>query len=184
MGVLHSLYVLRINDSRYRHKLKQLIKKDFPERFLFISVGKKSPELVLDSSLPLKEVNFEDKTGCIIKAAKHLREEVIEYSNGHSAQFWITYMGLVKMQFPIHTLVQENNLRLFCWKHFLPFSFALNKVNCARYGTYYVSREYAPWSVRDVGKTRPECSSSGQVPTNNSCGSKRETDSKSWCQDS
>ena len=143
MGVLHSLYVLRINDSRYRHKLKQLIKKDFPERILFTSVGKKSPELMLDSSLPLKEVNFEDKTGCIIKAAKYLREEVIEYSNGHSAQFWITYMGLVKMQFPIHTLVQENNLRLFCWKHFLPFSFALNKVNCARYGTYYVSREYA-----------------------------------------
>ena len=105
MGVLYSLYVLRINDSRYRHMLKQLIKKDFPERILFISMGKKSPELVLDSSLQLKEVDFEDKTGCIIKAAKYLREEVIEYCNGHSAQFWITYMDLVKMQFPIHTLV-------------------------------------------------------------------------------
>ena len=73
MGILLSLYGLRTNDSRYRHchKLKQRLMKDFPESFLFISVGKKSPELVLDSSLPLTVVKFNDKTGCIIKAAEY-----------------------------------------------------------------------------------------------------------------
>lgn len=78
MGVLHSLHGLRIIDSRYCHKLKQRLMKDFPESFFFMSVGKKPPELVLDFSLPLTGVNFKDKTGCIVKATEYLREEIIE----------------------------------------------------------------------------------------------------------
>ena len=42
MGVLLSLYGLRINDSRYRHRLKQRLMKDFLERFLFIYYWKKN----------------------------------------------------------------------------------------------------------------------------------------------
>ena len=90
MGVLHSWYGLRINDSRYRHMLKQQLMKDFPECFLFISMGKKSLELLLDSSLPLTEVNFKDKTGCIINAAEYLQEEIIEYCSGLSEWGWPT----------------------------------------------------------------------------------------------
>ena len=82
MGVLNSLYGLRINDSRYRHKLKQRSMKDFPERFLFILAGKKSPESVFDHSLSLSESNFKDKNGSIMKAAEYLREEILESCNG------------------------------------------------------------------------------------------------------
>ena len=38
------------------------------------------------------------------------------------------------MQHAIYTAVQENNfeMQLFCWEHFLPFYFALNKANYTR----------------------------------------------------
>lgn len=69
MVVLHSLYERRINDSHYRQKW---LMKDSQNVFLFLSVEKKSPKLVLDCSLPLTEVNVKDKTGYIIKAARYL----------------------------------------------------------------------------------------------------------------
>ena len=78
MGVLLSLYGLRINDSRYRHRLKHRLMKDFLERFLFILLGKESPALALDSSLSLIVVNFKEKSGCTMKAAEYLRGEFIK----------------------------------------------------------------------------------------------------------
>ena len=69
MGVLHSLYGRRINDSRYRQKW---LLKDSQNVFLFLSVEKKSSKLVLDCSLPLTGVNVKDKTGYMIKAARYL----------------------------------------------------------------------------------------------------------------
>ena len=46
----------------------------------------------------------------------------------------------MKMQHCIHTAFQENNfeLRIKSWEFFLPFYFALNKINYARYESYYV----------------------------------------------
>ena len=69
MGVLHSLYGRRINDSRYRQKW---LMKDSQNVFLFLLVEKKPPKLVLDCSLPLTEENVKDKTGYMIKAARYL----------------------------------------------------------------------------------------------------------------
>ena len=46
----------------------------------------------------------------------------------------------MRVQHYAHTAVQENNfdLRLFAWQYFLPFYFALDKTNYARYGSFYV----------------------------------------------
>ena len=46
----------------------------------------------------------------------------------------------MRAQHYAHTAVQENNfdLRLFAWQYFLPFYFALDKTNYARYGSFYV----------------------------------------------
>ena len=59
---------------------------------------------------------------------------------GKTAQFWMTYLDLIRVQHYAHTAVQENNfqLRLYAWQFFLPYYFALNKTNYARYGSYYV----------------------------------------------
>ena len=44
------------------------------------------------------------------------------------------------MQHSIHTSVQENDsdLRLCGWSYFIPYYFALNKTDYARYGRYYL----------------------------------------------
>ena len=70
------------------------------------------------------------------------RTEVYEGSLGKTAQFWVLYMDLVRNQHYAHVAVQSNNfdLRLFAWEYMIPFYFALNKVNYARYGSYYLQQ--------------------------------------------
>ena len=57
---------------------------------------------------------------------------------GKKAQFWITYINLVKMQHTIYTALQKTNFEmwLFRWEYLLSLYFVLNKVNYWRYGTY------------------------------------------------
>lgn len=59
---------------------------------------------------------------------------------GKTAQFWLIYLDLMKVQHIIHTAVQENDyeLRLYAWQYFIPYYFAFDKQNYARYGSYYL----------------------------------------------
>ena len=59
---------------------------------------------------------------------------------GKTAQYRLIYLDLMKVQHLAHTVVQENdfNLRVMAWGKVLPFYFYLNKMNYARYGTYYL----------------------------------------------
>ena len=84
----------------------------------------------------------------VLQNIGHASNKYEEYRNqvkarllGKTAQLWLTYMDMIKMQHALHTAVQENNfnLGLFSWEYFLPFYFALNKTNYARYGSYYVA---------------------------------------------
>ena len=45
----------------------------------------------------------------------------------------------MKVQQLTHTAVQENdsNMRVLAWEKMLPFYFYFNKMNYARYGSYY-----------------------------------------------
>ena len=49
------------------------------------------------------------------------------------------YLDLVKNQYFAHIAVQSNNfdLRLFAWKFMIPFFFVFNKINYARYRSFY-----------------------------------------------
>ena len=60
------------NDTRYRSNLKSRIQKDFPNELEFLSVGRKVPEILIDASIPVNEMAFKDKEGCIIKCAEYL----------------------------------------------------------------------------------------------------------------
>ena len=131
--------------------------------------------------LVLKYHKICSKTLRMQKCFIRLRDNIKNGSLGNTAQFWITYMDMVKMQHTVHTAVQENNfeMRLSCWEYFCPyFPRKIWNLLCL---LVKISREYTLWFARDVGKTRPECSSAGQVPSKNSCGSKRRTDDKLWC---
>ena len=68
------------------------------------------------------------------------RQEVRDGKNGKTAQFWVLYLDLMRIQHQIHIAVQTNDfeMRLNAWKEILPLYFAFNKTNYARYGTWYV----------------------------------------------
>ena len=61
---------------------------------------------------------------------------------GKTAQFWLIYIDLMKIQHIAHTAVHENDLdmKIFAWEQMLPFYFSFNKVNYARYGSYYLQK--------------------------------------------
>ena len=79
------------------------------------------------------------KCQSIIKEYEHFRNRVKKGEFGKTAQFWVLYLDLVKNQYFAHIAVQSNNfdLRLFAWKYMIPFFFVLNKINYARYGSFY-----------------------------------------------
>lgn len=68
------------------------------------------------------------------------RKSASEGKIGKTAQFWILYMDLMKLQHQIHTAIQTNDfeMRLDVWEKMLPYYFAFNKTNYARYGSWYV----------------------------------------------
>ena len=67
-------------------------------------------------------------------------EQIRQGNLGKTAQYWLTYLDLMRMQHVIHTAVQENNFeaRLYAWEYFIPLYFVFNKSNYARYGSYYL----------------------------------------------
>ena len=81
-----------------------------------------------------------DDTIPFAKAYEKFRDAARNGSLGKTAKFWQVYLDLMRYQHMSHPAVLENDIemRLFCWKMFLPFYFALNKMNYARYGSYYV----------------------------------------------
>ena len=58
---------------------------------------------------------------------------------GPTAIFWMNYLDMMETQNMIHLAIQENNLEMliYSWKLILPWYFALNKTNYARYGSVY-----------------------------------------------
>ena len=60
---------------------------------------------------------------------------------GETSRFCLLlYLDLMQTQHFLHLAVQDNDLemRIRCWKFYLPLYFALQKTNYARYGSYYV----------------------------------------------
>ena len=66
----------------------------------------------------------------------------------------------------------DYDMRLYAWENILPYYFALNKVNYARYGTYYVETlkqidiRY-PGLKPIVGKKGNVCTGSNSVSSSN-----------------
>ena len=75
-----------------------------------------------------------------IQKYERYRQDVRDGKIGKTAQFWMIYLDLMRTQHKIHTAVQTNDfeLRLQAWEEMLPFYFAFNKTNYARYGCWYV----------------------------------------------
>ena len=83
MITLHTTYDIRVNDSRYRSKLKTRIKNQFGQDVIFCS-----PDIVVRPSLSLSEVTFQDRDGCIIKAAEYLPNDIMSYFENATDPNW------------------------------------------------------------------------------------------------
>ena len=81
-------------------------------------------------------------TSCanLISRYQQFKTDIRNGKLGKTAQFWMMYIDLMELQQMVHTSVQTNDydMHLYAWENILLYSFALNKVNYARYGTYYV----------------------------------------------
>ena len=99
------------------------------------------PDHLLDVSNNRELYSNETLGKCqsIIKKYEHFKNRVKKGEFGKTAQFWMLYLDLAKNQYFAHIAVQSNNfnLRLFAWKYMIPFFFVLNKINYARYGSFY-----------------------------------------------
>ena len=60
IAVLHTIYELKPNDTRYHSKLKSQLKKKSPT-LPFLNIGRNSPDVVIDGSAEFDEITFNDK---------------------------------------------------------------------------------------------------------------------------
>ena len=74
------------------------------------------------------------------RAFESFKDDIRRGKLGKTAKFWMIYLDLMRIQHLIHTAIQENDfdLRLYCWRFYIPFYFAMDKQNYARYGSFYV----------------------------------------------
>ena len=65
--------------------------------------------------------------------------QVLQGDYGKTPQYWATYIIAVDLQHTLHLAINmgDYDLRLECWTGSLPFFFAMNKQNYARYGSFY-----------------------------------------------
>ena len=103
-----------------------------------------NPDYLLLESLSLdREKKLTEALNTQIKQVsqlyEHYRNSVRNGNLVKTATFWLYHLDLSRMQHVIHTSIQENDFekRVLGWKYFLPFYFALNYSNYARYGSYY-----------------------------------------------
>ena len=73
-------------------------------------------------------------------AYNNARKECMEGIYGKTAQFWMRYLNSVERMHILHYAINTNNfdLRMSMWEEAIQGCFSMNKVNYARFGTYYV----------------------------------------------
>ena len=71
---------------------------------------------------------------------ENYRSSVRNGDDGKTPQFWMLYLDLTQKQTMAHAAIQENDIDMLisAWQTFIPLYFSMNKVNYARYGSYYI----------------------------------------------
>ena len=79
------------------------------------------------------------------------RKECSEGKYGKTPKFWMQYLTAVERLHILHYAINRNdfNLRLKMWEEAIQGCFSMNKVNYARYGTYYVMQ------LQNLDETHP-----------------------------
>ena len=131
------------------------------ERFLTIVDDTDIPDVIRCNLLNrkatdnlLNDIEFNIEVARFFTLYENFKQDIRSRNYGKTAQFWVVYyLDIMANQHLPHMAVQENDffLRLHGLKHLLPFCFALNKQNYARYGSFYVH------SLENLDNTHPGC---------------------------
>ena len=131
------------------------------ERFLTIVNDTDIPDVIMCNLLNrkatdnlLNDIEFNIEVARVFTLYENFKQDIRSGNYGKTAQFWVVYyLDIMANQHLLHTAVQEDDffLRLHGLKYLLPFCFALNKQNYARYGSFYVH------SLENLDNTHPGC---------------------------
>ena len=88
MKVVHDIFGLETEDTRYRSKLKSRIKTTFPSKLYFLTVNSNIPEVVINASAIDSHITFNDHSHIIQQAARYLREDILEYVSTKPELTW------------------------------------------------------------------------------------------------
>ena len=92
MALIHEIYGIHTQDTRYRSKLKSRIQSYFPEKLFFVSVGKTVPEVLISKDGINLHTLFNDPDFIIKEAAETLRSDILDYTNSMPKLKWPPYI--------------------------------------------------------------------------------------------
>ena len=88
MKVLHDIFGLETEDTRYRSKLKTRIETAFPNKLYFLKVANNIPEIVINAGAIDNHITFNDRNHIIQQAALYLRKDIIEFASSRPELTW------------------------------------------------------------------------------------------------
>ena len=93
-----------------------------------------------DENIDLPSVDASEEMRNFVARYERFQVNIRNGNKGKTAQFWMFYLDLIRAQLIAHTSAQENNIDMLiaAWNKFLPMYFALNKINYARYESFYL----------------------------------------------
>ena len=122
--------------SVFAEALERLLMK----RFLYESKIEVPSELLDFASDPSSfTLEMIPSSSAFTDAFTNFKDKTRQGELGMTAKFWLIYLDLMRVQVMAHNAVQENDfsMTIHVWSLIIPFYFATNMTNYARYGTYY-----------------------------------------------
>ena len=110
----------------------------------------------------------------LIQRYENFEQRVSKGEFGKTAQFWLNYLDLMRLQHQVHAAIQTNDfeMRLDAWERVLLYYFIFNEMNYVWYGSYYVqvlkqieSKYPVTHPVRDAIDQRGEQTKNSDVKT-------------------
>ena len=88
MHILHDLYGLSTDDTRYHSKLKARIQSEFTDKLHFVSINETTPEVVISTESIKSYVLFNDKEHLPNQAAEYVRAAIEEHAKNLPELSW------------------------------------------------------------------------------------------------
>ena len=87
MRILHDLYGVHSEDTRYRSKLKARIQEAYPDKISFLTVDANTAEVVINTDAINSHTIINDREHLLMQAAECLREDILDHAQLKYSKF-------------------------------------------------------------------------------------------------